>query len=39
MRGSATPDDLDAYLRAIWLECCGQPSQFSFGGWRGEGFK
>jgi hypothetical protein len=36
MRGSATLKDLDSYLRAIWLECCGHLSQFSLGGWRGE---
>jgi hypothetical protein len=36
MRGRATLDDLDHYLRAIWLECCGHMSQFSFGGWRGD---
>jgi hypothetical protein len=36
MRGSATLNDLDKYLRDIWLECCGHLSQFSFGGWRGE---
>jgi hypothetical protein len=36
MRGSATLTDLDRYLRAIWLECCGHLSQFSIGGWRGE---
>ena len=35
MRGSATLNDLDRYLRAIWLECCGHMSQFSIGGWRG----
>ncbi len=35
MRGSATLEDLDHYLRAIWLECCGHMSQFSIGGWRG----
>jgi hypothetical protein len=28
MRGTATLKDLDAYLRAIWLECCGHMSQF-----------
>ena len=28
--------DIDAYLRAIWLECCGHLSQFSVGGWRGQ---
>jgi hypothetical protein len=36
MNGSATLKDLDYYLRAIWLECCGHLSQFSIGGWRGE---
>jgi len=35
MRGSAKLKDLDDYLRAIWLECCGHMSQFSHGGWRG----
>jgi hypothetical protein len=35
MRGSAKLGDLDNYLRAIWLECCGHMSQFSFGGWAG----
>jgi hypothetical protein len=35
MRGSATLKDIDAYLRAIWLECCGHLSQFSIGGWQG----
>jgi hypothetical protein len=34
-RGSATLKDIDSYLRAIWLECCGHLSQFSIGGWRG----
>lgn len=29
-------EDLDVYLRAIWLECCGHLSQFSVGGWSGE---
>ena len=36
MEGSATLEDLDQYLRAIWLECCGHLSRFSFGGWAGE---
>jgi hypothetical protein len=36
MRGRATLNDLDQYLRAIWLECCGHLSQFSFGGWQGD---
>lgn len=36
MRGSAKLQDLDSYLRGIWLECCGHMSQFSYGGWRGE---
>lgn len=31
MRGSKTLNDLDTYLRAIWLECCGHMSQFSLG--------
>ncbi|MDP3042340.1 MAG: hypothetical protein Q8N62_06440 [Candidatus Omnitrophota bacterium] len=35
MRGSATLKDLDSYLRAIWLECCGHLSKFSLGGWQG----
>ena len=33
MRASATLEDLDDYLRAIWLECCGHMSQFSEGEW------
>lgn len=33
MRGSAALQDLDHYLRAIWLECCGHMSEFSYGGW------
>jgi len=32
MNGNATLEDLDHYLRAIWLECCGHLSQFSVGG-------
>ena len=32
VRGSATSQELDRYLRAIWLECCGHLSQFSIGG-------
>lgn len=35
VRGSATLNDIDAYLRAIWLECCGHLSKFSIGGWGG----
>ena len=35
MRGTATLEDLDLYLRAIWLECCGHMSRFSVGGWAG----
>ncbi len=31
MRGNATLDDLDRYLRAIWLECCGHLSAFEVG--------
>lgn len=33
---SSTLQDIDAYLRGIWLECCGHMSRFSVGGWRGE---
>ncbi len=33
MSGAATLKKLDAYLRAIWLECCGHMSEFSTGGW------
>ncbi len=36
MNGSADLEDLDQYLRAIWLECCGHLSQFSVGGWGGD---
>jgi hypothetical protein len=36
MRGSATLQTLDRYLRAIWLECCGHLSRFSIGGWSGD---
>jgi hypothetical protein len=36
MRGGATLADLDDYLRAIWLECCGHMSMFSSGGWGTE---
>ena len=36
MRGSATLDSLDRYLRAIWLECCGHLSRFFSGRRRGE---
>ena len=36
VRGSASLKDIDAYLRAIWLECCGHLSQFSIGGWQGQ---
>jgi len=35
MRGSSKLKDLDDYLRAIWLECCGHLSQFSHDGWGG----
>lgn len=33
MNGSATLKELDKYLRAIWLECCGHLSEFSYGDW------
>lgn len=36
MENSATLANLDGYLRAIWLECCGHLSRFSFGGWGRE---
>ena len=36
MRGAATLEALDNYLRAIWLECCGHLSHFAFDGWQGE---
>ncbi len=35
MSESATLQQLDLYLRAIWLECCGHMSRFSIGGWEG----
>lgn len=36
MNGESTLKQLDRYLRAIWLECCGHMSQFSIGGaWSG----
>ncbi len=31
MRASATLKQLDSYLRAIWLECCGHMSEFMAG--------
>ena len=46
MRSKAALKDLDEYLRAIWLECCGHLSSFEIGGvtydsspdpWGGEG--
>jgi len=33
MNGSAKLKDLDRYLRAIWLECCGHLSKFTAAGW------
>src|SRR5512134_2656090 len=36
MNGAATLKDLDHYLRAIWLECCGHLSRFSIGGWSSD---
>lgn len=38
MSGTARLEDLDHYLRAIWLECCGHLSEFEIGGqaFRGE---
>ena len=34
MNGAATLDDLDMYLRAIWLECCGHLSSFRIGAYH-----
>ncbi len=31
MKGNATLQDLDGFLRAIWLECCGHLSGFQIG--------
>lgn len=31
--GKTTLKQVDGYLRAIWLECCGHLSRFSAGGW------
>ena len=31
IRGAATLEELDHYLRAIWLECCGHLSAFTIG--------
>lgn len=36
-RGTAKLADIDAYLRAIWLECCGHLSEFSTGNWGERG--
>lgn len=36
VNGTARLADLDHYLRAIWLECCGHLSQFSVGGWTSD---
>ena len=33
VRGSAKLSDLDKYLRAIWLECCGHLSEFCYDPW------
>lgn len=38
---SATLDDIDAFLRDIWLECCGHLSLFTIGpepAWRDDGW-
>lgn len=36
MNGTAKLGELDNYLRAIWLECCGHMSHFAIGGvWSG----
>ena len=31
LNGNALLDDLDDYLRSIWLECCGHMSNFTVG--------
>ena len=36
MQASAKLQDLDRYLRYIWLECCDHMSMFSTGGWAEE---
>ena len=36
MDGDAHLDQLDDFLRGIWLECCGHMSQFGYERWRGE---
>lgn len=36
VKGSAVLEDLDHYLKYIWLECCGHLSMFTIGGWGGE---
>lgn len=38
VRGSAKLKAVDAYLRAIWLECCGHMSEFSVGAFGGRKF-
>lgn len=35
VQGAASLKQIDAYLRAIWLECCGHLSEFTAGGWGG----
>jgi hypothetical protein len=35
MTGTASLEQLDKYLRAIWLECCGHLSEYTIGGWGG----
>jgi len=35
VRSGCTLGDVDEYLRAVWLECCGHLSKFSIGGWGG----
>lgn len=34
VKKSATLADLDAFLREVWLECCGHLSMFEIGGVR-----
>jgi hypothetical protein len=35
MTGTSSLEQLDKYLRAIWLECCGHLSEYTVGGWGG----
>ncbi len=39
VRADATLEDLDTFLREIWLECCGHMSAFTIQGTRYEGIE